>query len=111
MLTCINALQRTPKNADLFPDTEDSEVYSEMTDRVPSLGDSPVRRSLADNLEELGKRAKGLRAQPVQQPPSRPEGWLVDRLVHTADLDRRDVLAMTSEQAVDAWTAYITRQQ
>lgn len=89
----------------------DSEVYSEMTDRVASLGDSPVRRSLADILDELGRRARGLRAQPVQQPPSRPEGWLVDRLVHTAGLDRGDVLAMTGEEAVDAWTAHITRQQ
>lgn len=89
----------------------DSEVYSEMTERVASLGDSPVRRSLAAILDELGSRAKGLQAQPVQQPHSRPEGWLVDRLVHTAGLDRGDVLAMTSEQAVDAWTAHITRQR
>ncbi len=37
----------------------------------------------------------------------------MDRLVHPAslDLDRRDVLAMTSEEAVDEWTAHITRQQ
>ena len=89
----------------------DSEVYSEMTERVASLGDSPVRRSLADILDELGKRAKGLRAQPVHQPPSQPEAWLVDRLVHTAGLRRGDILAMTSEQAVDAWTAHITGQQ
>jgi mRNA interferase RelE/StbE len=34
----------------------------------------------------------------------------VDRLVHTAGLDRDQVLAMTSEQAVDAWTEHITRR-
>lgn len=89
----------------------DSEVYNEMTERIASLRDSPVRRSLADILDELGKRAKGLEAQPVHQPPSRPEAWLVDRLVHTAGLRRDYVLAMTSEQAVDAWTEYITRQR
>ena len=89
----------------------DSEVYSEMTQRVASLGDSPVRRSLSAVLDELGKRAKGLAARPPQQAPSRPEDWLVDRLVHTAGLNRDDVLAMTSEQAVDAWTAHITRQR
>lgn len=89
----------------------DSEVYTEMTQRVASLGDSPVRRSLAAVLDQLGKRAKGLAAQPPQQAPSRPEDWLVDRLVHTAGLERDDVVAMTSEQAVDAWTAHVTQQR
>ncbi|HEV2087575.1 MAG TPA: hypothetical protein VGR21_04615, partial [Cryptosporangiaceae bacterium] len=71
----------------------------------------PVRRSLTAILDELGKRAKDLQAKPVAEPPSRPERWLVDRLVHTAGLDRDNVLAMTSEQAVDAWTEHITRQR
>ena len=89
----------------------DSEVYTEMTQRVGSLGDSPVRRSLSAVLDQLGKRAKGLAAQPPQQPPSCPEDWLVDRLVHTAGMDRDDVLALTSEQAVDAWTAHVTQRR
>lgn len=89
----------------------DSDVYTEMTQRVASLGDTAVRRSLSAILDELGKRAKGLQATPVAQPPSGPEPWLVDRLVHTAGLDREAVLAMTSEQAVDAWTEHITRQR
>lgn len=89
----------------------DSEVYTEMRQRVASLGDSPVRRSLSAVLDELGKRAKGLAAQPPQPAPSRPEEWLVDRLVHTAGMNRETVLAMTSEQAVDAWTAHITQQR
>ena len=88
----------------------EGEVYAEMTQRVASLGDSPVRRSLTATLDELGKRAKGLQATPVAT-PSRPEPWLVDRLVHTAGLDRAAVLAMTSEQAVDAWTEHITRSR
>lgn len=90
----------------------DGAVYAEMTKRVASLGDNPVRRSLTAILDELGKRAKGLQATPVTVAiPSRPEPWLVDRLVHTAGLDRDDVQAMTSEQAVDAWTDHITRQR
>ena len=47
---------------------------------------------------------------PIRTAPGAPEQWLVDRLVHTAGLDRSAVLAMTSEQAVDAWTEYITQQ-
>lgn len=89
----------------------DNAVYAEMTDRVASLGDSPVRRSLSAILGELGRRAKGLQATPMAVAPSRPEPWLVERLVHTAGLDRDQVVAMTSEQAVDAWTEHITRQQ
>ncbi len=89
----------------------DSEVYTEMTHRVASLGDTPVRRSLSAILDELGRRAKGAPAKPVAPAPPGPEPWLVDRLVHTAGLDREAVLAMTSEQAVDAWTDHITRQR
>ena len=88
-----------------------SEVYTEMAQRVASLGDTPVRRSLSAILDELGKHAKGLQAQLIAQPPSGPEPWLVDRLVHTAGLGREVVLAMTSEQAVDAWTEHVTRQR
>ena len=84
----------------------DGEVYAEMTERVSSLGDSPVRRSLSAILDE-----QGLQATPVTLAQSRPEPWLVERLVHTASLDRDRVLTMTSEQAVDAWTAHITRQR
>ena len=76
----------------------DSEVYTEMTQRVASLGDSPVRRSLSAVVDELGQRAKGVAAQPPQKAPSRAEDWLVDRLVHTAGMNRDDVLAMTSER-------------
>lgn len=89
----------------------DSKVYAEMSQRVASLSDSPVRRSLAAILDEFGKGAKGLQAKPAAEAPSPPERWLVDRLVHTAGMDRDNVLAMTSEQAVDAWTEYITQQR
>jgi mRNA interferase RelE/StbE len=89
----------------------DGEVYAEMERRVASLADTPVRRSLAGVVGELGARAKDARPTPVAVVPSPPEGWLVERLVHTAGLNRDDVLAMTSEQAVDAWTDFITRQR
>lgn len=89
----------------------DGEVYAEMERRVASLGDTPVRRSLEAIVGELGKPAKAVQITPVAVAPSAPEPWLVERLVHTASLDRNEVLAMTSEQAVDAWTDFITRQR
>lgn len=87
----------------------DADVYDEMTRRVATLANAPVRRSLSDIIEQLGRRAKGLEAKAVATPRSAPEPWLVDRLVHTAGMDSAEVLSMTSEEAVDAWTAHITR--
>lgn len=89
----------------------DGEVYAEMERRVASLGNSPVRRSLEAIVGELGKAARAVQVTPVAVATSPPEPWLVDRLVHTAGLDRGEVSAMTSEQAVDAWTDFITRQR
>lgn len=89
----------------------DGQVYAEMERRLDTLGDAPVRRSLEQIVGELGKRAKGVTPATVLAPASPPEPWLVERLVHTAGLNRDHVLAMTSEQAVDAWTAYITAQR
>ncbi len=86
----------------------DNAVYTEMTDRVASLGDTPLRRSLAAIIDDLGNRAKGVTAQPPKTPVGRPEQWLIDRLIHTAGLAPGSVLTMTSEQAVDAWTDHIT---
>lgn len=87
----------------------DAAVYNEMAQRVATLQDTAVRRSLAEVVGQLGKRAKGLEPKPVAVASSRPEPWLADRLVHTAGLDRNAVEAMTSEAAVDAWTAYLMR--
>jgi len=84
----------------------DAAVYEEMVTRVDELPDGRVRRSLADVVEQLGERAKSLRARPPFTPPARVEDWLVERLVHTAGMDRSAVEAMTSEQAVDAWVEH-----
>lgn len=89
----------------------DGQVYAEMERRVAALRDTPVRQSLEAVVGELGKAARSVQVRPTAVAPSAPEPWLVDRLVHTAGLDRAEVMAMTSEQAVDAWTAFITRQR
>lgn len=89
----------------------DGAVYAEMEGRVASLGASPVRTSLEAVVRELGRSAKDVQVIPVAVARSTPEAWLIDRLVHTAGLDRSEVLGMTSEQAVDAWTEFITRQR
>lgn len=87
----------------------DGEVYAEMADRVAAMPDVPVRRPLSEVVQQLGKRARGLEPKPAAIVPAKPEPWLVDRLVHTAGLDAESVGDMTSEEAVDAWTAYMMR--
>ncbi len=87
----------------------DAAVYEEMVSRVDDLSDGRIRRSLSEVVDQLGKRAKGIHARPPLSPPARAEGWLVERLVHTARMDRSAVEAMSSEQAVDAWVEYRMR--
>ena len=84
----------------------DSEVYAEMTSRVASMAAQPAKRSLAAVVEALGKAARGVTARSPFEPPPTPEPWLVERLVHTAGLDRAAVERMTAEEALDAWADY-----
>ena len=89
----------------------DDEVYAEMTARLAAAPSSPALRSLAAVVEALGRRARKVAAQPPFTPPGAPEPWLVDRLVHTVGMDRDAILSMTSEQAVDVWTAFMMRSR
>lgn len=89
----------------------DNGVYDEVVRRAVTLGDSPLRVSLEKVIADLGKAAGGVQAKPVAQAPTQPEPWLVDRLVHTAGVPRAQVEAMSSEEAVDAWTAYMLRSR
>ncbi len=86
----------------------DGEVYAEMTDRVETLPDSPSITQLADVIESLGRSAQQIRA--ARRPAGEPvPDWLADRLIHTAGMERADVDALTPEEAMEAWEAFITR--
>lgn len=89
----------------------DAAVYAEMRERVASLPPSPATVALADAVERLGRAAAGI--APAQEPAAAealPE-WLVDRLTRQAGLPLADVLAMSLEEAVDAWTAWTSGGQ
>lgn len=86
----------------------DSAVYDEMRERIDAMPNTPRRVALSAVIANLGLESKVGAAAP-RQPATRPEPWLVDRLVHTAKLPREAVEAMTSEEAVDAWTAFRMR--
>lgn len=86
----------------------DGDVYIEMNERVGQLPHTPRTQALSDVINALGRSAGDVTA--ARQPTTDPvPKWLVDRLVHTAGMERGEVGAMTPEQAMEAWEAHITR--
>lgn len=81
----------------------DDEVYREAADRVASLPPGPTTHALAQVLARLGHAAQ------LEPEPETPPPWLVERLVHTAGLRRQDVVRMTLDEALQAWTDYRLR--
>ena len=87
----------------------DAEVYAEATARVRgAAGHRAEFRALADVIERLGRLAGDViaPAPPVQEPV--PE-WLASRLIHTAGVTPQDVAALTLEEAVDRWGAFMPK--
>ncbi|GAA3664609.1 hypothetical protein GCM10022267_58590 [Lentzea roselyniae] len=86
----------------------DAEVYAEASARVAEVADrdSTLAR-LADVIGRLGRLAGDVIVeQPVVREPV-PD-WLAQRLVHTAGVPVEKVAALSLEQAVDLWTAFIS---
>jgi mRNA interferase RelE/StbE len=83
----------------------DAEVYLEMRSRVATLPPSPPTVALAEVVARLDRMAGTAPPGPAFEVPP---PWLVRRLTEQAGMSRAEVLAMTLEQAVDAWTAWIS---
>lgn len=85
----------------------DSEVYTEMTQRVRRLPDSPRTTALTQLVNRLGKVSTGLTTAPEPDPiTGQPPPWLRTRLIDQVGLPAATVDTLTLEQAVDAWTAW-----
>ncbi|GAA0915882.1 type II toxin-antitoxin system RelE family toxin [Virgisporangium aurantiacum] len=87
----------------------DGEVYAETTARIRSAGDArPELVQLATVVERLGRIAGDA---PVESEPAREPvpDWLADRLIHTVGVPREEVAALDLKQAVDRWTAHVSR--
>lgn len=78
----------------------DDEVYREAAGRVATLPPGPTAHALAQVLARLGHRP------PSAETPEALPSWLVERLVHTVGLRREDVVGMTADEALQAWTDY-----
>ena len=88
----------------------DDEVYDEMRSRVRMMTDSPATLALAAVVERLGRAAASIEATPEPQKEPVPD-WLAARLEQQAGLTSEQVQAMTPEEALDAWTAWASRQR
>lgn len=85
----------------------DSEVYTEMTQRVRRLPDSPRTTALTQLVNRLGKVSTGLTTAHEPDPiTGQPPPWLRTRLIDQVGLPAATVDTLTLEQAVDAWTAW-----
>jgi mRNA interferase RelE/StbE len=88
----------------------DAEVYREMEERVAALPRTTQAVALAEVVDRLGRAARGIRPQrEAPTPGPAVPGWLVDKLVRIAGMDEASVLGLTLVQAVDAWTAWLSR--
>lgn len=87
----------------------DAEVYAEATARVNSAQRlKPELVELSKVIEQLGRLTgdavveKKASRQPVPD-------WLSERLIFTAGMRPEEVAALDLEEAVDLWTAFISR--
>lgn len=91
-----------------FGARSDSEVYTEVQDRVDQMRGDPITVPLAEAIEALGKAAYGLEAahEPTAQQGA-PE-WLIHALVHVVKMPRDEVERLSAEQAQQIWDGYIS---
>jgi mRNA interferase RelE/StbE len=88
----------------------DAEVYAEAAARVREAAQRrPEFQRLADIVDRLGRLAEGITVEQPQPTAEPVPDWLAERLVHTVGIAREEVAAMTLQQAVDRWGAYMAQ--
>jgi mRNA interferase RelE/StbE len=87
----------------------DAEVYAEAAARI--RGATQVRPELvrlAEVVDQLGRAASGVVAErPAPRAPV-PD-WLAERLIFSVGMRREEVAALDLQEAVDLWTAFMSR--
>jgi mRNA interferase RelE/StbE len=87
----------------------DAEVYAEATTRIrAAAGRRPGLIRLAQVIERLGRTAGDV----VFEDPAPREpvpDWLASRLIFSAGMAREEVAALGLQEAVDLWTAYMSK--
>jgi mRNA interferase RelE/StbE len=87
----------------------DAEVYAEAAARINQATQvRPELIRLADIIDQLGRAAGGIA---VERPASREPvpDWLAERLIFSAGMRREEVAALDLQEAVDLWTAFMSK--
>ncbi len=87
----------------------DGEVYAEASVRVAkALTRQPNMAPLASVIVRLGRLTVGVQLPETLKRREPVPDWLAERLVYTAGMTRADVAALDAEEALDAWTQFIS---
>lgn len=89
----------------------DLEVYNEMKDRLAAAEPGPTTLALSDVVELLGQ-TMGV-VEPTPEPPVAVPvpAWLATRLEVQAGMTEEQISALTPEEAMEAWEAFITKER
>jgi mRNA interferase RelE/StbE len=87
----------------------DAEVYTEAATLIrTAAGRRPELIRLAEVIERLGRTAGDVVFE--EQTPREPvPDWLASRLIFSAGMAREEVAALDLQEAVDLWTAYMSK--
>lgn len=89
----------------------DSEVYTEMRDRISTLSGSPLTLPLAEVIQRLGKVAAELtphNAEPQKGTGTVLPDWLAQSLVKVVGMPPAEVHQLPEAEAQDIWNHYIS---
>jgi len=88
----------------------DRQVYEESIARARGAARArPELVHLAEVVARLGKLSGAVDSTAPRIPREPVPGWLAERLVHTAGMPREKVAALDAQQALEEWTAFVSR--
>lgn len=87
---------------------KDSEVYTEIKQRIADAGPTPKTKALSEVLELFAKQGRDLTATPEPDKPEPVPKWLTEALLYVVRIPASRVEGMSLEQAEKAWTDHIS---
>lgn len=87
---------------------KDSEVYTEIRQRIADAGSTPKTKALSEVLELFAKQARDLTATPVPDKPEPVPKWLTEALLYVVRIPASRVERMSLDEAEKAWTDHIS---
>jgi mRNA interferase RelE/StbE len=87
---------------------KDSEVYTEIRQRIANAGSTPKTKALSEVLELFAKQARDLTATPEPDKPEPVPKWLTDALLYVVHIPASRVEGMSLEEAEKAWADHIS---